>query len=125
MKAIFLDVKNDMPPKMVDIEDNLDNFYALLDCDTVDIVQRRSNGTEFCVICDDCGKLKKRWILSAYSGMDIFNTYLQMAGNLILTGLPTEDGVLTSIKSKDAEKICFEHVQTLRKPKGYYRLILD
>lgn len=78
MKTILLDV-NDESVKFVDVADDLDEFYRLLDCDTIDITSRNINGIEFDVMCDDEGLLKEGAIVSAFDS----NGTPVLVGNLM------------------------------------------
>ena len=57
MKTILVDV-NEQCMKPVDVADKLDEFYQLLNCDTIDITERNIGGQQFSVMCDDEGLLK-------------------------------------------------------------------
>lgn len=43
---------------IVEVDDDLDSYYKLLDCDLIDIVTRRIGGKYYDIICDEEGLLK-------------------------------------------------------------------
>lgn len=75
----FIDAKN-MSCKLMEIENNLETFYKLIDTDSITIVARVINGKMTQIICDEEGKLKKHQLISA-SSSDFRET---LVGNLII-----------------------------------------
>lgn len=55
MKAALLKIGK--PLEVVDINDDLDEFYSLLEVDTIDIVSRSVGTMFYDIICDDNGLL--------------------------------------------------------------------
>lgn len=68
MKTLLLNV-NENKVEVIDIDDDLDAFYRALDCDWIDIVQRRIGGKLFDVMFDDEGLLKDGHKISAINDM--------------------------------------------------------
>lgn len=93
MKVVYLNVKKGEFLKPMNIEDDLDTFYRLIDCRTIDIVTRSVHGKKVSIICDDEGLFEENPQISAVGCGNL-------VGNLIFTGLPDEDGNLTDIDRK-------------------------
>ena len=64
IKGVLIDVENNIA-ESVEIEATLDNYYKLLNCDVIDIVNREINGKRFDIVCDDEGLLKENPKISA------------------------------------------------------------
>ena len=54
LRTLLLDVENDKA-EIIEIENTLDAFYDKLNCDCIDIVERKIDGKTFDVMCDDNG----------------------------------------------------------------------
>lgn len=67
MKTILLDVY-DRSIKPVDVRDDLQEFYRLLRCGTIDIISRSIGGKVFDVMCDDELASSDNPIVSAFDG---------------------------------------------------------
>lgn len=64
--GILIDVSGDRGSvKEIDVEDDLENFYDVLNCSTIDITQRAINGKVFDIVCDDEALLKENPVPSA------------------------------------------------------------
>jgi len=59
MKMYLVDVENEKIGA-IDIEPELDEYYRVLCCDTIDVATRSVGGKYFDIICDDEGLLKDR-----------------------------------------------------------------
>ena len=101
MKAIYLDVENGKAPKVVDIEDNLNVFYKMLKCKTIDIVTRKIDNNYYDIICDDNGLLKGVPITSAIDNKN----KSALVGNLLVVGLPNDDGDLQGLTDEQTFEI--------------------
>lgn len=73
IRGILLD--GEKKPKIIEVEDKLEEYYKLLDCDLIEIIRRRTNSdvykhleeTNITIITDEEGLLKERTIVpSAY-----------------------------------------------------------
>lgn len=111
MKVLFLDVNKGFPPKLMDIEDNLETFYRLINCRTIDIVIRSCYGRAFNVICDDEGLFTESPLVSAVGRYSL-------VGNLIFTGLADEDGNLTDLAPETITAIILSMVSIPHPQKG-------
>lgn len=110
MKVVYLDVENQVLPKVIDIEDKLDVFYELIGCRCIDIVQRRIGNKYFDIICDDEGALVEDPVVSA-----VDTQFHQMLfGNLIISKSDGE-GNLIDLSYDDIKQI-------LRHTKTYFTL---
>ena len=75
----FIDAKT-MNCKLMEIENNLETFYKLINTNAITIVARVINGKMTQIICDEEGKLKEHQLISA-SSSDFKET---LVGNLII-----------------------------------------
>ena len=118
MRALWLDVEC---RKVEEVEVNeLEDYYKLIDCSTVDIVRRKIGRKWFEIICDDEGTFKEDCKISA---IDNFGNVM-LVGNLIICGLADSEGELTDLSYSDVKYIR-ERIQCLstrRHPKGYLML---
>ena len=88
------------------IQDNLDTFYKVIKCDTIDIVRRKIGKKYYNIICDDEGLLKEKSIaLMEKEHREI------LVGNLIITGLEDKNGELTSLTEKEQTDIISTFLQ--------------
>ena len=99
--VLFLDVKKGATLQKLQIEDKLENYQTTLGVDCIDIVRRPVGNSLFCFVVDDVGALDRYRITSAVNA----NGYPELFGNLIITGLPNDEGELTSLTQSDIEKI--------------------
>ena len=99
MRMLLIDVA-DPKVKIVDAS-TLEEYYRLLNCDTIDITIRKIAGEYFDIICDDEGLLKECPILSA-----IYEKSRKPAlvGNLLITG-GSCDGELLPITKEQYQKV--------------------
>ena len=79
MLAVFVDVYDRCAVKKIRVNDNLEDFYRLLNCDYVDMVTRWIAGMEYVIICDDEALLKGDVRPSAINGRDVM-----LYGNLLV-----------------------------------------
>ena len=121
MQVIFLNVNDNKAPEKLNIKDELQNYYNLLECNTIDIVRRKIEKRYFHIICDDEGALIDRAKISAISNLG----EIRLVGNLIIcAGDITEDGDLIGLTDDQAEYVK-QHIVLLgprQNPEGYYIL---
>lgn len=96
MKTVLLNVENN-EVKVIELEDKLEAYYENLNCNTIDIVERKIGGKLFDIVCDDEGLLKDDAKISAISDMG----EAMLVGNLIFVH---NDGDIIHILS---------HIQTM------------
>lgn len=94
MKVFYL---NENGGNVIDIENDLDTFYDLINCDCIDIVERKCGDTYFNIICDDEGLLKDDPRVSAVDKANV----PMLVGNLIFIHTD-EDGNTIGITDEDA-----------------------
>ena len=102
MKSLLLDVENcEVAVIELDERPELDFFYEKLNCDVIDIVERRIKGEYFQIVCDDEGALKPDPMVSAIDG----NMEPVLCGNLMFFDSIDENGELVGLKNEDIERI--------------------
>ena len=120
MKAIYLNVNENKKPEIIDIQDNLETYYQLINCDTIDIVARKIGIAPYSIVCDDEGLFVSSPKVSAIDD----NYQPKLVGNLVICGMPNDYGELTSLTEDDItnilRRIIFLH--TIKHPNGYYVL---
>lgn len=100
LKGVLINVK-DSKIEIVNIIPCLDEYYRLINCDTIDIATRFINGKLFDFIVDDEGLLKDEVYISA-----VDKSYEPMlAGNLLIVNGCDDDGELVSLTDNDIEHI--------------------
>lgn len=92
------------------IKDCLEEFYHILDCDTIDITYRAIGGRVYDIVCDDEGALKEGRVPSAIDS----DKRIILYGNLFIVRGNEETGELESLTDEDVENI-FDHI------KGYIK----
>ena len=121
IKAYSIDPEtNTAEPRM--IADDLDTFYRLLRCRTIDIVTRKIGirGRAFDIICDDEGTFVDDPRISAIDKIG----RAMLVGALLIVGPADDDGELTSLTSGDIRLISryVTHLSTHRHPEGWKML---
>ena len=109
IQVIYANVEKGTKPKIMNIEDDIDTFYKLINCDSIELPQREINGKYFTIICDEEGRLKDNPIVSACS----HKGDPMIVGNLIITGLPDIKGNLTGLSDNDVLLIMEKFKKTL------------
>ena len=101
----------------------LDEYYKLLNCRSIDIVQRKIGGKHYDIICDDEGLLFEDW-KPAMAIVDENSEIKQLlAGNLFIV-LNDNQGNLRSLTKEDAVRILQEQAYLQDKNTGAKRLVL-
>ena len=123
MKAIYLNVNEDKKPEIVEIEDDLKTYYKLIQCDSIDIVTRNIRKIPYSIVCDDEGLFVTSPKISAIDD----NYQPQLVGNLVICGMPNDDGELTELTDKDVINILprIRFLHTTKYPDGYYILTIN
>ena len=121
MQVIFLNVNDNKAPEKLNIKDDLQSYYNLLECNTIDIVRRKIGKRYFHIICNDEGALIDKAKISAISNLE----EIRLVGNLIIcAGDITEDGDLIGLTDDQAEYVK-QHIELLgtrQYPQRYYIL---
>ena len=100
MKMLLLDVKN-REVKMVEANE-LDDYYRLIGCRTIDIVSRSIGDVRVEIVLDDEGAIIDKPKASA---IDINGTPMLFGNLLVASGRVTEDGELTELTELTQEEI--------------------
>lgn len=117
--GILVDVHKETAQAM-EIDDELDSFYRLLDCTCIDIARRRigsRHGKAFDIICDDEGLFRDPPKISAIDGQGT----VQLVGNIFITGQADWEGNLTNLTKHDVKYILsrIKKIPTQRFINGY------
>ena len=88
--------------EVMEIEDELQTYYDLIECDTITIVGGNVDGKRFDIVADDNGLLVEHPILTVVHKDNLDGMYV---GNLVFTGLGDENGELTSLDDEIIEAI--------------------
>lgn len=99
MRVVFVDVKNNIV-REASVND-LEDYYRLIDCRCIDIVNREIDGKRYDIVCDDEALLKNDICLSA---VDMDGNPM-LIGNLIVAGEADENGELTDLTDDDITHI--------------------
>ena len=94
----------------------MEDYYKLIDCETIDIVNRDINGNCYDIICDDEGTFKENPRISAIDDM----WQPMLVGNLIICGTANEEGNMIDLSDKDIDFIMenIKRIPTRNYPEG-------
>ncbi|MDA3053578.1 DUF3846 domain-containing protein [Campylobacter sp. JMF_03 NE3] len=98
IKAFFIDGKEN---KEIVINADLEEYYALINCHTIDIGVRKIGNKCFDIICDDNAFLYENFKVSAINK----NREIMLADNLIIVGVADDNGCETSLSDDDVALI--------------------
>ena len=115
--GILVDVENDVIVPMA-IEDDIETYYRILNCDCIDITMRTIGGRAFDIVCDDEGLLKAHPKVSAFNKAG----EPMLVGNLFLCHHEGEE--LSSITEDDVKHIS-KHVGLATRGDEVYRCLGD
>ena len=115
MRAVLVNVYDEYA-KEVEIKDELDEYYELLNCSTIDIVSRKIGRKWFDIVCDDEGLLKQNPKISAIDNLGS----PMLVGNLIILHNDGEGG-MAGLDQKDSKYVLdrIEKMSTLQYMDGY------
>lgn len=120
LRGVLVDVENEKV-EVVEIPDELDEFYRILNCDCIDITARRIGiGLRYKkvnIVCDDEGLFKNPQKISAINNMG----QAQFVGNLFIVGGTDAEGNLTSLSATEAVYVLgkIQKMSTRNFPAGY------
>lgn len=117
LKGILVNVESNTVD-VVEIENDLDTLYDVLNCRTIDIVTRKIGKKYYDIICDDEGLLINNPKISAIDDLG----QPQLVGNLLI--VKNKDYDIGSLNDKDVEYI-MNYIQTMyttQFPEGYKML---
>lgn len=104
IKGVLLDAEKGTAA-ILSLRDTLDEYYAALHCDTIDIVTRKIGGRLFSIVCDDEALLKDDPIVSAISG----RRKPMLFGSLFVVSADNEDGELVGLTDDECRYV-FDHL---------------
>lgn len=122
LRGVLVDVEKETV-SVVEIPDELDEFYRILNCSCIDIVSRRIGKNKaqplkrYNIVCDDEGLYKDPQKISAIDNMG----QVQLVGNLFIVGGADQEGNLTSLWDSDVMWILdkVQKIGTRKFPAGY------
>ena len=101
MKAYLI---TETEAKTVEIENNLDVYYNLLECRCFDIACRKVGDTYFDIFCDDEGLFKDNPLVTAVRMTESGSLEQMLVGNLLFTHTDS-DGNTVGITDADVNTI--------------------
>lgn len=118
MKGLLLDL-NENKTKVVEAN-SLQDYYDLIGCNLIEIVNRRIGRKRFEIVCDEEGTFVLEPKISA---IDNLGTPM-FVGNLIICGQADEEGELTDLSTNDINYIKKRIIEmrTHNHPEGYLML---
>lgn len=116
LRGVLVDVEQETV-SVVEIADELDEFYRILNCDCIDIVVRRIGSKLFNIVCDDEALLKETQKISAIDNLG----QPMLCGSLFIVGGETIGGDLTGLELSEALYVTgkIQHMGTRKFPAGY------
>ena len=101
LRGVLVDVEN-KKVEAIEIADDLEKYYEILNCTCIDIVQRRIGRKNFTIICDDEGLFSAAPKISAINNLG----QAQLVGNLFIVAAGSdEDGNLIGLSKSEADYI--------------------
>lgn len=85
----------------VEFSNSLKEYYDVIGCDCIEIIERSIGNRPFSLVCDEEGLLKSDPIPCCVNAYDREIIY----GNVLVTGLTDEEGNLTSLTDEDVQLI--------------------
>lgn len=101
IKVLLLDALKGTGFRTKEIHDELDEYYNLLDCDTIDIVSRKIGGIFYDIVVDDEGLFREDYVVSAVNPAG----KPELVGNLVFARADERTGELQSLTDADIRKI--------------------
>lgn len=99
LQCFLVDVKN-ATARAIDVKPDLQEYYRLLECYTIDIQTRKVGGKSFDFICDDEALMMEAKTSAVTTNLQ--GSWEPMFfGNLLVTGVADENGKQTSLTEKD------------------------
>lgn len=120
MKVIYLNVLENKKAQVIDIAGELDEFYRLIKCDTIDITKRKIGENYYDIICDDEGLFAESPKISAINNLG----EPMLVGNLIVCDANESTGELKSLTDEQVAEVtnCIHKLYTRLNPQGYYMI---
>lgn len=121
LRGVLIDVEKETYG-IVEIEDELDEYYRILNCSCIDITVRSiGSNKKFIIVCDDEALCKADPKISA---VDYFGQ-TQLCGNLFIVSCEIENENLVSLTDQEAAYLMrlVKKIPTRKFPNGYPMLI--
>ena len=121
LRGVLVDVEKEIV-EIMEIEDELEEFYRILNCTCIDITVRCiGSNKQYRIVCDDEALCKSEPKISA---VDYYGQ-VQLCGNLFIVGGEIDDGNLVSLTESEAQRILrlVKKIPTKKHPDGYPILI--
>lgn len=99
IKGVLVDIINKRIETR-EVEDTLEEYYNLLNCDMIEIVSRHIGGKDYDIICDEEGLLKVNPIVSAFDSLN----QPMLVGNLFIVNYGG-NGKEASLTEEDIDHI--------------------
>lgn len=101
LRGVLVDVEN-KKVDAIEIADDLEKYYEVLNCTCIDIVQRRIGRKKFTIICDDEGLFNAAPKISAINNLG----QAQLVGNLFIVAAGSDEyGNLIGLSKSEADYI--------------------
>lgn len=108
MRAVYVDVYGSGKAKVIRIKRNLQEYYRLLHCNTVDMPFRWVDGKQFVFICDDEGLFRSDCRPSARRGSEVM-----LVGNLLIVAFDGKEDI-RGLTRKEAQHIMKNVLRVVR-----------
>lgn len=118
IRGILID-KDNPRVEAVTIKDCLEEYYRVLDCDTIDCTHRVIGGVEYDLVCDDNG-IACQPVPTAIDG----DNKVALVGNLFIVLGNDETGEWESLTDEDVENI-LAHAYLYRDDEGTIRPLIQ
>lgn len=117
IKGMLIDVQNETA-RVVEVEDKLDSYHELLQCERIDIVERKVGRRTYSIVVDDEGLFRQPKISAISDLGDVM-----LVGNLLIVRRDGEN--LASITNDDIKYLKGRIIEqsTRMYPKGYPMLM--
>lgn len=116
MKVVYLNVQENKEPEVLDIKDELQEFYRLIKCSHIDITMRKIGKNYYDIICDDEGLFVEEPKISAIDNLG----QPMLVGNLIICD--HDGGDLKGLTDEQVEEVTsyIQRMYTRKHPHGYH-----
>lgn len=112
MRGLLLDVEHD-EVKVVEANE-LEDYYQLMSCNRIQIVERKIRGKYFEIVCDEEGLFQAEPKISAADSQGA----TMLVGSLIIYGEPGADGERRGLTDEDIAHLqnCIYKLPTIKNP---------
>ena len=100
MRGLLLDVIN-QEVKVVDVANDIHEWYKMLNCQMVEMPERQIGGKYFTIICDEEGLLKSDPTIAAVND----RCEVMLVGNILIFNMDYEEGDIEDLTEDDIKHI--------------------